>query len=72
MATKDTQNQSKVKNNITALKSYISSMNCGIDKAEKGSEVEDGYFLEKLERMANRLGYNLVEKTDLTLSESKD
>jgi len=65
-----TEKQSKVKNNTTALKSYIASMDCAIDKAISGSDCEDGYFIEKLERMANRLGYNLVEKKDLTLSEN--
>jgi len=49
-----------VNDNLTALKSYIDSMLCAISKAEKGSNAEDGYFIEKLERMANRLGYDLV------------
>ena len=57
-----------VKNNITALKSYIASMNCAIEKAESGSDCEDGYLIEKLERMCNRLGYNLTEKTQLTFT----
>ncbi len=63
-----TEKTSKVKDNITALKSYIASMDCAIDKAESGSDCEDGYFIEKMERMANRLGYNLTEKQNLVLS----
>ena len=53
---------SKVKQNQTALRGYIASMSCAIDKAMRGSIVEDMYFIEKLEKMANRLGYNLVKK----------
>jgi hypothetical protein len=53
---------SKVKNNIQALKSYIDSMKCAIGKAERGSDCEDSYFIEKLEKMANRMGYELKKK----------
>jgi hypothetical protein len=52
----------KIENNITALKSYIDSMDCAISKAMNGSTCETGYFLEKLERMCNRLNYNLVKR----------
>jgi len=54
--------QSKVKNSIHALELYMASMNCAINKAKSGSDCEDGYFLEKLEKMCNRLGYDLVKK----------
>ncbi len=54
--------KSKVKNNVYALYQYIESMYCAIGRAERGSECEDGYFLEKLEKMCSRLGYNLVKK----------
>ena len=51
-----------VENNTTALQSYIDSMQCAIDKAKSGSTVEDGYFVEKLGNMANRLGFDLIER----------
>ena len=54
--------QSKVSANAGALQSYIDSMQCALTKAFKSSECEDGYFLEKLEKMCNRLGYKLVKK----------
>ena len=53
---------SKVKTNVVALSSYLRSMQRAVGKAERGSEVEDIYFVEKLERAADRLGYRLVEK----------
>jgi hypothetical protein len=52
----------RVHENITALKSYLTSMNCAIEKAEKGSTCETMYFTEKLEKMCNRLGYNMEKK----------
>jgi hypothetical protein len=51
-----------IENNINALESYIASMNCAIEKAANGSKVENVYFLEKLEKMCNRLGYDMIEK----------
>ena len=54
--------ESKVKQNQTALRGYIASMQCAIDKAMRGSDAEDMYFVEKLEKMANRLGYDLIKK----------
>jgi hypothetical protein len=54
--------QSKVKDELVALQSYLVSMRCALDKAENGSAVEDMYFLEKLEKAANRMGYDLVKK----------
>ena len=56
------QFQSKVKQERLALRMYINSMLCAIGKAAKGSECEDGYFLEKLEKTCDRLGFNLVKK----------
>ncbi len=56
--------ESKVKQNQTALRGYIASMQCAIDKAMRGSDAEDMYFVEKLEKMANRLGYDLVTGKD--------
>ncbi len=55
---------SKVKQNQTALRGYIASMSCAIDKAMRGSDCEDMYFVEKLEKMANRLGYDLIKQED--------
>ncbi len=54
--------ESKVKQNQTALRGYIVSMQCAVDKATEGSDVEDMYFIEKLEKMANRLGYDLIKR----------
>jgi hypothetical protein len=58
----DNQNRYNIENNITALESYIVSMNCAIEKAKNGSTCEKMYFVEKLERMCNRLGFDLVKK----------
>ena len=55
---------SRVRNNKTALRSYIESMLCALDKADNGSNCEDSYFVEKLERMAARLNYSLVPKQE--------
>lgn len=55
---------SKVRENLVALTTYIQAMNCALDKADAGSNCEDMYFTEKLEKMASRLGYNLVKKTE--------
>ena len=54
--------ESKVKQNQTALRGYIASMQRAIDKAMRGSDAEDMYFVEKLEKMANRLGYDLGKR----------
>lgn len=54
--------KSKVKNNVFALSEYIQSMLCAVGKAQRGSDCEDMYFIEKLEKMANRLGYDLVKR----------
>jgi hypothetical protein len=51
-----------IENNIFALEGYIRSMNCAIEKARSGSDCEKMYFVEKMEKMANRLGYDLVRK----------
>ena len=53
---------STVKANVDALSAYIQSMLCAVGKAKKGSDCEDMYFIEKLEKTANRLGYNLIKK----------
>jgi hypothetical protein len=34
-------------------------MGCALKKADDGSDVEDGYFVEKLEKTARRMGYDL-------------
>ena len=51
-----------IKNNWNAIDSYLLSMRCACDKAERGSETEDMYFFEKLNKLANYLGYNLVKR----------
>jgi hypothetical protein len=53
---------SKVIENLIALKMYHESIGCGLAKASQGSEVEDMYVTEKLEAFANRMGYDLVKK----------
>lgn len=50
---------SKVLENVEALKDFHRSMGCALSKATMGSCAEDGYFLEKLEKSADRLGYKL-------------
>lgn len=54
--------KSKVKENISYLSACIESMRCAVGKANNGSDVEDMYFIEKLEKMANRLGYDLIKR----------
>lgn len=56
--------QSRVKKNHTALSGYIASMQCALAKAQNGSIAEDMYFVEKLTKMANRMGYDLTPQTD--------
>ncbi len=53
---------STVRANTTALSAYIQSMLCAVGKAKRGSDAEDMYFIEKLEKMANHLGYDLIKK----------
>lgn len=50
--------------NVETLISHNRSMAIALDKAENGSQVEDMYFLEKLEKSAILLGYKLVKNTD--------
>jgi len=52
---------SKVLENIEALKDFHRSMGCALSKATMGSIVEDGYFLEKLEKSAGRMGFKLKQ-----------
>ena len=51
---------SKVKDSVEQLKSFNASMKCAISKAENGSNAEDGYFMEKLEKTVNLMGFDLV------------
>jgi hypothetical protein len=53
---------SKVIENLIALKQYHVSIGCGLAKASQGSEVEDMYVVEKLEAFARRMGYELTKK----------
>jgi hypothetical protein len=55
---------SKVLENVVGLDSFNLSMRCAIDKAMHGSDVEDAYFLEKLEKTAHTMGYDLVKQSD--------
>lgn len=48
--------------NVGALTDYNRSMRVALQKAYNGSTVEDDYFLEKLEKTANQLGYKLVKQ----------
>ncbi len=53
---------STVRANVDALSAYIQSMLCAVGKAKRGSDAEDMYFVEKLEKIANRLGYDLIKR----------
>ena len=53
---------SKVEKNEPALAQWVRSMQVALDKAERGSTVEDGYFLEKLEKITSIMGYKLTPK----------
>lgn len=55
--------ESKVLTNLTRLEAYLASMQCAINKAQNGSDVEDMYFLEKLTKMAHCLGFDLKEQS---------
>jgi hypothetical protein len=50
---------SKVLEHLTALKTYHASIGCALSKADDGSDVEDGYVMEKLEAFARRMGHKL-------------
>lgn len=50
---------SKVIENLIALKMYHKSIGCALSKASSGSDVEDGYVMEKLQAFASRMGYKL-------------
>jgi hypothetical protein len=50
----------KVLDNLVALDGYIVSIKCALAKARNGSDAEDGYIIEKLQRFANRMGFDLV------------
>jgi len=56
---------SKVQENLEALKSFHRSMGCALSKATMGSPAEDGYFLEKLEKSAGRMGYELKKMEEV-------
>ena len=63
---------SKAKQNATALQGYLDSLCCGVSKAEHGSNCEDMYILEKLEKFANRMGYNITKvENDLSCDDCK-
>ena len=47
--------------NIDLLMCYSKSMAVALAKAKNGSQAEDMYFLEKLEKTAKLLGYTLTE-----------
>lgn len=48
--------------NVEALIGFNRSMALALENAEDGSKVEDAYFIEKLKKTANRLGYDLIER----------
>ena len=54
------ETQYTVAANVDALIGFNRSMAVALDKAERGSSVEDMYFIEKLQKTAERLGYKLV------------
>jgi len=53
---------SKVRKHIGTLKQTLACMDISIHHADRGSEVEDGYFLEKLEKIVKLMGYTMTEK----------
>lgn len=58
---------SLVQLNLLALIAQNESMTCALRKAKNGSEVEDGYFIEKLEKTARVMGFELVsQKGEIT------
>jgi hypothetical protein len=57
--------KSKAKENARFLKHLLAGLTCGIEKAFKGSDVEDDYILEKLGKIADTLGYKLVKKSEV-------
>lgn len=59
--------KSRVKENLVSLQLYHRSMTVALDKAERDSEVEDMYFLEKLIRTANCMGYKMVRDKELDI-----
>lgn len=50
--------------NVDSLISFNRSMAVALDKAENGSSCEDGYFIEKLRKTAESLGYELTSPDD--------
>ena len=50
--------------NVDLLMCYAKSMQVALAKAKNGSTVEDTYFLEKLQKTAHTLGYNLVKQNE--------
>ena len=46
--------------NVTRLIGWNRSMAVALERAESGSPVEDGYFMEKLRKTAGVLGYVLA------------
>ena len=46
--------------NVDRLIEHNRSMAVALERAENGSDVETMYFLERLEKSANLLGYKLV------------
>ena len=62
---KELKEESTVKHNVDALIGFNLSMATALAKAKRGSCVEDDYFVEKLEKTANRLNFTLVPKTNI-------
>ena len=52
--------ESKILKNIDYFKQLHTSMDCALHKAENGSPVEDGYYLEKLSKAAAVFGFKLT------------
>jgi len=52
--------------NVTNLIDWNRSMAVALERAEKGSEVEDSYFIEKLRKSAAVLWYSLRRAKELT------
>jgi hypothetical protein len=48
--------------NVDQLIGWNHSMAVALEKAKRGSQAEDAYFLEKLEKTANVLGLVLVDR----------
>ena len=53
---------SRVKKHVDYIDSMLGSMQTACGKAKRGSDVEDDYFFEKLEKLINILDHKLIAR----------